>query len=139
MTGSDVMTHLLEGVTRQLKACFAEISDEELDFAWRPEAMTARQMAVHLTEVYMAVLAKAAGTEFEWGSYQPPSMESEALLSEMWAKRDAAIQAFPVKDDPAAVEVLSDYVIGHDYYHVGQLVIARLSAGKGFDAYAIYR
>ena len=34
---------------------------------------------------------------------------------------------------------VKDYIVAHEFYHVGQMVSVRLALGDGFEPYSIYR
>lgn len=122
----------------QLEKVLGGLDETTVDRKVCPAAMSAREMVVHLTECYLAAVTEAAGQKFEWGSYRPEDQSWPTVMAEFKAKRAEAVAAVS-GDDEKRVKLASAFIIGHDYYHVGQLVLHRLEFTPGWDAYSIYR
>ena len=100
--------------------------------------MSFRVTIAHLCECYVAAVAIAAGREHAWGTFEPKSAALALLLDEWRELRQAAAEVV-VSDDDKLISLGADFVVGHDYYHVGQLVTLRLSFDKDWNSLSIYK
>jgi hypothetical protein len=99
--------------------------------------MTPMQTLVHVTECYVADRAAAEGKEHEWGSYQAAGSDLPSLLEAYRMERAKTVEELVVADE-GRIRV-ANWLIGHDYYHVGQLAAMRLATDPGWDTFSIYR
>jgi hypothetical protein len=140
MTAAALSESLMTTAGTQLEACVRDFPADHAQTPLVPEAMSATHMLQHLTEVYLATRHKLeTGNDWDWGSYRAPSDDFDAVRA-VWgeerAKTVAALVAAGDRED--ALHLASDFVVGHDYYHVGQLVTLRLHVEPSWNSYAIY-
>ena len=125
----------LDDAGYQLEKCFQGISEAAMNLKVCDAAMTPRDILVHLGDVYKAFLVIQAGEKYEWGSYQP----SEVSWGEVSEMRKAAVSSALASEGDEALKMANAYVLAHDYYHVGQVCLARVQTEPDFDPYSIYR
>jgi hypothetical protein len=135
VTSPELLDHLLKSSGFQIEQCYAGISEEAMDALPAPAMMSPRQILGHLTECCIACQEKVAGKEHAWGSYTPPTATSE-LLDAYRVEREKAVGA--LDGSAESVDAAADFLVAHEYYHVGQLCTARLTADSGWNAYSIY-
>lgn len=136
MLATELLQSQIEDSGFQVRQVLAGLSGEQWDAKVNENAMSPRETVIHLTECYLATGAATRGEQHAWGSYQPTDTSEAAILA-AWESERAAASAL-VTANPEHVGTGSAYIVGHDYYHVGQLVTLRLTLG-GFDPYSIYR
>lgn len=100
--------------------------------------MTPRDILEHLCEAYVALLAYTKGEKHEWGSYAIADKSTDSVLATYRECRKNAVDAIMAKDDETSVKHAYDFIVGHDNYHVGQLVLSRRQAEPDWNSYAIY-
>lgn len=137
MTASELLTNLMTNSGSQLAACIQGVTEDQSDHKLHEDAMSFRVTLAHLCECCHAVLEHAAGREHEWGTFKPQSSAFAPLVEEWKGLREKAVAAV-TSDDDKLIELGADYIVGHDYYHVGQLVTLRLSFEKEWNSYSIY-
>jgi len=120
-----------EYVGNQLRAVIRDMHDSTWDARPASVGMTPRETVTHLCDVYQYVCEKVKGGEPEWNQYK-----GEGSLTDFDRLRSEAIDACLAADDPC--ELLTDYIIVHDAYHVGQLCGIRMACEPKWDCYAIY-
>ena len=138
MTGKDFAISLLEESGYQFKMCLANISDA--GFVAKPLGgiMSIREALEHQTEACIAVGKDAAGEKHEWGTYHLPEAPIADLIAIFDAERAKATDiALDLFDEHP--HLAKDYLIAHEFYHVGQMCALRLALDDGFEAYSIYR
>ena len=135
MTAKELLKHQIDDSGNQLVKVFDGI-DESLDSKLTDQAMSPRQVAAHLCECYQAVITEAAGGKHQWGSYQPSTTEWPALWQEVMALRSQASEAALGAADWETHA--NAFIPAHDYYHVGQLAMLRLTKDPAWDPYSIY-
>lgn len=101
--------------------------------------MSAREQVTHLSECYVALAEELAGNKYEWGSWTSAVDGAEAEVTQMWDLRNKAFAIATTKDSHEAVQLISNFMVEHDCYHVGQLSILRITVDPDWDAYSIYR
>lgn len=138
MTTQEFLKIQLDDVGRQVQRVFENLPDDQWDARLTETSMTPRETAEHLTECYQAFLTEAAGEKHQWGSFQAPDKNPQALLALMANLRLQAEQTAIASDDPAHWAHASAFIALHDAYHVGQLVALRLKLGD-FHPYSIYK
>ncbi len=139
MTAKELLEFQLDDAGYQVQKGFDGLPDDVYEQKVSPEAMTPLDMLEHLTEAYMAVIAESKGEKYEWGSFKVED-RSPANLKSLWSDyRTRACAAVLDKGDAASLKSGHAYIVGHDYYHVGQICELRLKADPSFDAYSIYR
>lgn len=128
----------LKDARQQVAACYQDAPDGFADVRITPEAMTPAQMIGHLNECYIAVEKEAKGERHEWGTYDAGGKSLAELVAE-WEARHAEVTA--KAEGGVSLEVakaILSFVILHNAYHVGQLVLARLQVQPDWNVYAIY-
>ena len=138
MTAADLLKDQLDDAGHQLTKVMEGMPDKGLDHKITPDSMSPRDQIAHLCEAYEACKVNGAGGKYEWGTYKAPTEKSE-LMSEFDKQRGAAVNQTLSNATPEAIKLASDYILGHDYYHVGQLCLARLAVEPDWNFYTIYR
>lgn len=138
MTAQDLFREQLDDAGYQLDKSLEGASDQTLDHRATPQSMTPREQVAHLMEAYTAFNEECAGRKYEWGSTQPSSMQMPQLMEEFRGARSKAV-ANALQGDEDRMKSAHAFVLGHDYYHVGQICQARLATEPDWDPYAIYR
>ncbi|HWD41163.1 MAG TPA: hypothetical protein VG944_20105 [Fimbriimonas sp.] len=136
MTAKELLQSQMNDVGGQLQRAVEGVTSEQASIKMHPEAMSVTEQLAHLSEVYQAVLTILAGGKHEWGSYVPPSTEIGALNESCFSLRKQAVEAVLAKEEN--LQTGSDFIVGHDNYHVGQLVTTRLGFDPAWNSYAIY-
>ncbi len=137
MGGLTNLRTLLDDAQYQLEQVVSGMTESQFDHRLVPTAMTARETLVHMTECYVAGRASADGREHEWGSYQAAGSDLHSLLEAYRTERARAVEELMV-DDEGRIRV-ANWLIGHDYYHVGQMAATRLATDPEWDTFSIYR
>lgn len=120
----------------QVSRAIAGLAPEDADKKPIAHLSTAREAIEHLCEAYHAVKVTSAGEKHEWGSYTSGLENWDHLTDHYTSLREAAIEAAFAGEN--GEELIADYIIGHDYYHVGQLVTLRLAIDPTWNSYVIY-
>lgn len=131
----DYLTKQCDYVGRQVRSAVRDLSVEAWDSRSNACAMTPRETVTHLCDVYQYATAKAKGGEAKWNQYEAPS-DSQVMMEDFDRLRKTAVEACAASGDP--YELLTDYIIVHDAYHVGQLCTARIASEPAWDPYSIY-
>jgi hypothetical protein len=139
MTAKELLAFQFEEAGYQLAKVLEDYPEEAFDLKTTPTALSPRETLGHLAEVYVSVLAQAEGRQHEWGSYDPGTEDRGELMRILEEKRTAAVRAIEGLDEAKAVHLGADFIVAHDYYHVGQLSAFRLAAEPTWNAYSIYR
>lgn len=100
--------------------------------------MSPRDILEHLAEAYTALIASCKGEKHAWGSFVIPDKSSANLVKVFTLIRNEAVETALAHEDEATLKHVYDYIIGHDNYHVGQLVLSRLQAEPDWNSNAIY-
>lgn len=125
-------------VASQVAAVLDGMPSEHLDGKLTPHAMSPRETIVHLCDCACALKAMLKEGKYSWGSYEARAADMPALVEEWKSLRaEALAEAFADGSDKALGEI-SDFIVLHDAYHVGQLAAYRLATDPAWDAYAIY-
>ncbi|MEI7986250.1 MAG: hypothetical protein WCI55_11540 [Armatimonadota bacterium] len=138
MTGKEFAAQMMDECGYQLKACLVGISDE--NFVATPLAgmMSIRDSLEHCAEAYVAVQKGIAGEKHSWGTYKFPAGSVNELVDIFDTERAKAVELSLEKFDDDS-HFVKDYIVAHEFYHVGQMVSVRLALGDGFEPYSIYR
>jgi len=139
MTAQHLLADQLADAGYQLDKLLEGMPEAALDHKVTPGAMTPREQVAHLMEAYHAFLETTAGRKHEWGSYRPVAQDTSALISEFKVKRAQAVAAALDPANEAKLHEAHEFLIGHDYYHVGQMCLARIATQPDWNCYAIYR
>jgi hypothetical protein len=136
MTAKELLKHQFDDAGYQLGKALEGI-DASLDFKLTEGGMTPRETVAHLGECYTAILTETSGEKHSWGTYQPSTTEWPALLTEIQNLLEKAVAAAIEKE--GWEDHASAFGPAHDYYHVGQLSMIRISQDAGWDPYSIYK
>lgn len=139
MTAHKLLEDQLQDAGYQLDKILEDMPAKTMDHKVTPGSMTPKEQVAHLMEAYEAFIETAAGRKYEWGSFHPASTEVSALMAEFKAKRAQAVAAALSTEDESMVIHAHKFITGHDYYHVGQMCLARLATQPDWDPYAIYQ
>ncbi len=120
-----------------LEKTFEGLTEAEADHRFG-HLMSPRQHATHLSEAYVAAVKHAKGEKHDWGSYQPAGSTWDAVLQDWRTRRAEAVEALLGAGDDESLKSASDYIVGHDHYHVGQMCSVRLNLNPQWNAYSIY-
>jgi hypothetical protein len=123
----------------QLDKVLEDMTPACLDHKVTEGSMTPKEQIAHLMEAYHAFQENAAGRKYEWNTYRPASTDAVALIAEFKAKRAATVATALASDSDDKLITAHKYILGHDYYHVGQMCLARLATQPDWDPYAIYQ
>jgi len=126
-----ILRNQCDYVGNQVRAAFRGMEQPTWDAHLAANGMTPRETMVHLCDVYQYVVEKARGGEPRWNQYQ-----GGGSLDDFDSLRARAVDACFASDH--ASELLTDYIVVHDAYHVGQLCMIRRACEPGWDVYAIY-
>jgi DinB family protein len=138
MTAQELLKIQIDDAQFQLSKVLDGIPEAELDAKPLPTMMSAREMAEHLVEVYIAAGEQAAGQSHEWGSFKAADTSWGPLTAELWKEREAAAAAILASSDPAVLGAGAAFLASHDSYHVGQLCALRLALNPDWNPYSIY-
>lgn len=138
MTGKELLQYQLEQVGKQLDACLDGISDTAFNTKCAPNGMAPGEILEHLCEAYQAFVAHTTGEKHSWGTFSIHDKCADNLKKVFHEMRAAAVAAALAGEDEDRQKGAYDYIIGHDNYHVGQLVLARLQVEFDWDSNAIY-
>lgn len=120
-----------------LGKCFQGFPEGSADTTLDPMT-SARAQCEHLSECYVAIQQIMNGEQYEWGSYEAKKGTLEESVKEMFKLReDAETKLFSLETDEQMQEH-EGFFVGHDHYHIGQLVILHLSVDPQWDHYSIY-
>jgi uncharacterized damage-inducible protein DinB len=138
MLASEFASSQAEDCLHQLSACFKDVNDEHATQKPVECMMSIRETALHLMEAYTAIEKAAKGEKHEWGSFSDPGGDFASLIEKFHTARAVAVAAALASMDTNQ-SLIKDYVIGHEYYHVGQLVSLRLMLDSNWDYHSIYK
>jgi hypothetical protein len=138
MTIRDLLVAQMDESGYQLNACFEGMTAEQIDSNPVPNAFSPRECLEHLLEVCTAVQAMSEGKQHEWGTYVAPKLGALELLEHFRTERTKAVETAITSIDTNH-NLASDYIVGHEFYHVGQMVTARLTLDPNWPPYSIYR
>lgn len=122
----------------QILACLAGVTEEMAVAKPIEQAMSLREMVGHLLEASIAIQSMATGGTHEWGSVSDPGGDFASLLQKFREERTKAID-IALNHIESSPEFAQAYLIGHEYYHVGQMVTNRLTQQPDWDHYSIYQ
>lgn len=139
MTIHELLAIQIEDAGYQVVQAITGLDDAGLDYRPTPTGFTPRETLIHLAEAYVALAKTLSGEKHEWGSYEMPDTSAPKILETWLQTREETIRIAMSKTEASDITHIHNYLIAHDYYHVGQLVQARLAYDPSWDSYAIYR
>lgn len=122
----------------QVTACFAGAPASYYDVKITSQAFTPAETLAHFSECYLAFEKSLTGEEHAWGTYEPADTAPEALMADFQRRHAAAVQVLSGSPSDEVLKHASAYLTAHDFYHVGQLVLARLEVEPEWSHYSIY-
>lgn len=138
MSESNLLTAQLKDISYQLEKCLEGLTSADGEYRVAPTAFSITEIVNHLSETYTAVKTVGEGGKHEWGSYQPVSTDLPVAVAELWRLRALALDSLNALDAEKRTAIASDYIVLHDAYHVGQLVLSRLALQPEWDSFSIY-
>lgn len=137
MTAKEFASNLLDESLFQLNACLDGVSQDQFVSQPIPPVMSMRDCLEHLTECCVAVQTDLSGGKHNWGTYSFPEGSMEALKAVFQTERAKAVEAALASFDDNAHHA-KDFLIAHEFYHVGQMAIARHAIDPEWNVYSIY-
>jgi uncharacterized damage-inducible protein DinB len=92
----------------------------------------------HLTECYVAFESHIKGEEHQWGSFTSSTTQFDEAVEELFQTRSRVVQLLNEESDEAALTSALDYLVSHDWYHIGQLATNRQAFEPYWNSYALY-
>ncbi len=138
MEAAELLREQLDDARYQLEMATEGMSEDQMDHRLSPTSMTPREQIAHLCEAYQALITLFEGGKHQWGAYDAGDRTTGPLKAHAWDLRGRAIEAAFAKGDRDALKHAHDYVLAHDYYHVGQVCAVRVALDPAWDPYSIY-
>lgn len=138
MEAKEFAITLLEESGYQFNACLKDISDEDFDRKPIERLMSIREMLEHVLEVFVAIDKSAKGEKHDWGNFTAPQLSKSELLAHFSTEREKAV-ATALEHFDAMPFLASDFLVAHEFYHVGQMVGVRRALDESWNSYSIYR
>ena len=139
MTALELLKAEIDDAGYQLTKTMEGLDDVGAEHKATPDSMSAKEMIEHLAEAYVALSTEVAGGKHSWGTYKAADPTWVGVQSEWKSARDKAADAALGAGTDAAIMLAHDFIVAHDYYHVGQMVTLRLSLDPQFNFYGIYQ
>jgi uncharacterized damage-inducible protein DinB len=139
MTCREYIAYEIDNSGFQLDKVLDGLKAEHLDHQLTDKAMTPREILLHLAEAYLAFVTETEGGKHEWGTFQPSDRGWEGVLKQFREQRAKAVAAAMSAQDDTQLKHAHDYIVAHDYYHVGQLALLRVQLDPNWDPYSIYQ
>lgn len=136
MSAHDLVLKQLANAQFQITQAIDGLDAERAEARPNELGMTIKEQIVHLTEAAIAAKKAFADEKHEWGSYVPEDGSWEGVQKTWLETRGSVVASLP--DDEAAIMHAHEYLVAHDYYHVGQICAARRTVEPNWDTYAIY-
>jgi uncharacterized damage-inducible protein DinB len=139
MTGHDLIVRQLRDAHNQVEASIAGLDAEMAEARANDASMTIRESVAHLAEAAIAATASFEGREHAWGSYEPEDRSWDGVKDAFrGAFENAMSEVVQKPEEESAILHAHDYLVAHNYYHVGQICAARRTVQPDWDTYAIY-
>ena len=139
MTAKELLIAQIDAVTYQIEKVLENLTEEQLDKRLDPSSQTIREQVEHLCEVYTAVDTIFQGKQHSWGQYSVEDKSWGNLTTLCWTLRAKAIEWVTSSDDDKTLNRGSDFIVGHDNYHVGQIASIRIATDSTWDPFSIYK
>lgn len=139
MNAIKLLSHQLEDTTFQIAKVLEGVKESDLDFRIAPSARTILEQIEHLCEVYTAVEEQSRGEHHQWGAYVIEDKSWSNLLATFTTLRSKAIEIVSSPQSEKELFTASDFMVGHEYYHVGQIASIRIATDPAWDPFCIYR
>lgn len=139
MNAQELIQYQLKTVGFQVEKCFEGLPAALYEASLDNTAMTPRLTLAHLLEVLDAVEKLLKGTDPQWGAYQTDTTPFETLHQKYAARRKEIITQALASSEPQHLQILSNYIVLHESYHVGQLCSLRMARDAAFNPFSIYQ
>lgn len=138
MTGKEFAETLLEESDYQFMACINGLTEDQFTSKPVDHIMSARECLEHMTECCIAAMAHAKGDKHDWGTYKFPE-GTMAELVELFKGERAKAAACALENFEEKSFLAKDFLIAHEFYHIGQMAAVRLALDPEWNMYSIYR
>ncbi len=138
MTAHDFAESLLNESEFQLFASLKDVSESDFTAKPIPVVMSMRECVEHLIECCKAVQAMVAGEKYNWGSYKLEASSMSDALDTFRTER-AKAKALSLEHFETKPSLAKDFLIAHEFYHVGQICSLRHALNPEWDSYSIYQ
>ena len=138
MGTTETLINQLEKNLQMVTCLLHGLNESSIDFKPTPRAMSIRDHVAHLTECHFACEEYLRGEDHEWGSYVPPNPEFKAIVSRYFETRTHAIELLINSESEKALEMLSDFIVLHEPYHIGQMSLNRQGNETEWDSFSLY-
>lgn len=137
MTTPEFASFVIDNAEFQLRACLTGLTDDQYKSMPVEGMMSAKDLVMHLMDCYQAVEDMANGVEHQWGSYASPDTGIDFDIAKLFEARAkaASIAESKLGEKPSYAR---DFIIAHDYYHVGQICWMRQKLDPSWTTYEIY-
>jgi len=139
MDASEFARSLFEDAGYQLAKVLEGIDEEYGQYKITPSSKSPSETCEHLADTYTAFLSELAGNKYEWGTFKPSGAPWPAAWHEALVIRNGVAESLKGELSNHQLNVAANYIIAHDYYHVGQMCQARIAFDPKWDPYSIYR
>ena len=139
MTATELLTIQLADASYQIEKVLEGVQEGQLDVKLCPTSMSIRQQIEHLCEVYTAVDEESRGLKHAWGEYVIQYDSFDELKTKFNGLRAKALGLVANPASSEAFELASAFMVGHEYYHVGQIASLRIATEPTWNPYSIYR
>ena len=139
MTATELLTIQLEDASYQIEKVLDGVDEAHLDIKLSPTSMSIRQSIEHLCEVYTAVDEESRGIKHAWGEYSIQYDSFDDLKSKFTSLRVRALGLVANPSNKEGFTLASEFMVAHEYYHVGQLASLRIATDSAWNPYSIYR
>jgi hypothetical protein len=136
MTARDLLLKQLAHSERQVSLAIKGLDSSMAEARAYPDGMTIREQVHHLAEAAAATLAAFKGREHQWGSFETEDRSWDGVKAAWQELRKAAVAA--LTDAEEALWSAHEFLVAHDYYHVGQIAAARRTVQPDWTSYEIY-
>jgi uncharacterized damage-inducible protein DinB len=139
MSERELLRSMIDDCGHQIQAVFGDMPEAGQDDPVTEQGMTARRTVVHLAECCLAIDAHLKGEKFGWGTYGGVGGTYADEFGDYLTKREEAVTKLLTSEDAKALHAAHEFLIAHEYYHVGQGVLLRMRHQPDWNPYSIYR
>jgi hypothetical protein len=138
MTALELLGYECDQTRDQIHRCLEGMDEKAMDTPCTEGGMTPREMLEHMCEAYQALITTQAGGKHDWGSYSIADKSTANIRKTFDDLRAKAVETVLADGSDDQMKHGYDFIVGHDNYHVAQLVHSRLKAQPDWNSYAIY-